>query len=256
MKFNQFCLLIVAVIFAQTVDAKPKSTTINNKSHCSDRYMRRTDRNVAKLMGLGPHGRLFPENQQQLKAYCRETSQLVEKIEGFMKNCYPKEVQDMANLMIYSVKSNVRLFCRKKTKKLIKLMEQTPCINREIVRDDVCLKKFSNDTLALIPWKGDDQTKMKHVCCNYVASMQCADDYMENVPCIRNNKGLMMDFIRGIFGSVVDVMCGEYNEYTNKCKELSPAPQFKLENRRTYESFIFVLLDLFDTLNTFSIPNA
>lgn len=66
----------------------------------------------------------------------------------------------------------------------------------------------------------------------------------------------MMDFIRGIFGSVVDVMCGEYNEYTNKCKELSPAPQFKLENRRTYESFIFVLLDLFDTLNTFSIPNA
>ena len=71
MKFNKFCLLIVAVIFAQTVDAKPKSPTTNSKTHCSDRYMRRTDRNVAKLMGLGPHGRMFPENQQQLKAYCR-----------------------------------------------------------------------------------------------------------------------------------------------------------------------------------------
>lgn len=137
----------------------------------------------------------------------RETTTLVNQIEGFFKKCYKKEILDMANVLVYSIKSNVRQFCRKKTKKLTKLLENTPCINT-VIQDNRCIVLFANNTKQLIPAKMSDQSKIRHTCCFYVESMRCSDEYLDALPCIRDNKEIMLDFVRGIFGSFIDVMCG------------------------------------------------
>lgn len=48
-----------------------KSRYMLNNPTCNAKYLKRTDMAVAKLLGFGPHGRLFPENHQQLKGYCQ-----------------------------------------------------------------------------------------------------------------------------------------------------------------------------------------
>lgn len=70
----------------------------------------------------------------------------------------------MANVLIYSIKNNVRQFCRKKTKKLTKLLQNTGCINRNFIKDDKCLVLYANNTKELINWKGEDQIKVRYAC--------------------------------------------------------------------------------------------
>ena len=96
--------------------------------------------------------------------FCRETNILVNRIESFFKMCYKKEIRDMANVLVYSLKSNVRQFCRKKTKKLTKLLQNTECVNKNFIKDDSCLVNFANNTKQLIPLKIDDQKKIRHSC--------------------------------------------------------------------------------------------
>lgn len=93
----------------------------------------------------------------------RETSQLLEKGTRFLKACYRKEMQDIANLIIYSVKSTMRMFCRKRSKKLDALLAATPCFNRHLRPDDGCIMQFVNETKQLIPIK-QHNLKIPHTC--------------------------------------------------------------------------------------------
>ena len=70
----------------------------------------------------------------------------------------------MANVLVYSLKSNVRTFCRKKTKKLNKLLANTACINKNFIKNDRCIVLYANNTKQLINLKADDQVKIRHAC--------------------------------------------------------------------------------------------
>ena len=90
----------------------------------------------------------------------------------------------------------------------------------------------------------------------YVDSLKCSDGFLESVPCIRKHKELMLDFVRGIFGSMVDIMCGDYNENTTRCEELEPLPKSRNHSRKQYNNFVFLMIDLLDTIKSFDIDKA
>lgn len=93
----------------------------------------------------------------------RETSKLVREIERFFRTCYAKDVLDLANIVVYSVKNGIKQFCRKRTKKLKKLLTVTPCINKHIQRRDRCIAGFINETKQLINIE-QDNLKIRYAC--------------------------------------------------------------------------------------------
>ena len=155
--------LLVGLCLLACVASAARSKYQINRPECTTQYQQRTDKAVAKLLGFGPFGRKFPESYQQLSAFCRETSELVEQVYAYFAKCYKREIRDSANVLLYSIRSNIRTFCRKRTKKLAKLMEATACLNTGI-HNDTCIRKYTDGTKQVIPLKLDDQLKIRHAC--------------------------------------------------------------------------------------------
>jgi len=60
--------------------------------------------------------------------------------------------------------------------------------------------------------------------------------------------------MRGFFTSTIDIMCGDYNEFTDKCQQLGPPPIVANSNANetySYASYMFVLVDLLESMETF-----
>jgi len=91
--------------------------------------------------------------------------------------------------------------------------------------------------------------------------MECVDRLVNSDSCTAQYSELYHDFIRAIFGSFTTVMCGEYNESTTKCEELGPIPKIKKNAvsknliRDDFNSFVFVLLDLLESMENFELPD-
>lgn len=220
---------------------------------CNEQYLQETDNVVAKLLSFGPNGRPFPENDKELKSYCQETTQLADQVDRFFRDCYQKDIRDMASVMVYSLKRVLRQFCSSKgsrNSRVARLLESAQCINKNIQKDDHCLRLFSEKTKKLIYTEADDKTKIKHACCSHVESMKCSTDVLESVPCLRKNKDFLLSFVREIFGNFVGNFCRDLDH----CNELSPLPPPKSIPERKYNTFLFVLLDLLESFKSFDIP--
>ncbi len=161
-KIDPFLVGLCLLAIVATSESAKSKYQLNNPE-CTAKYQHKTDMAVARLMGYGPLGRKFPETNQQLAAFCRETTVIVDQIYAYFTKCYKREIRDTANVLLYSVRRNIRTFCRKKTKKLTKLMDATACLNKGI-HDDTCLMRFANNTRQLIPLKMDDPMKISHAC--------------------------------------------------------------------------------------------
>lgn len=81
--------------------------------------------------------------------------------------------------------------------------------------------------------------------------MKCLEDRLDSVPCARNSREIIMDFIRGLSGNFVDFICGEYNESNTRCEEIGPPPAPLVPVKKRYATFIFVLVDLMESIEHF-----
>ena len=89
---------------------------------------------------------------------------MVVQVEKFFQKCYQKSVRDQANILIYSIRQNLRRFCGKKGSKLVKnYIKLGPCANKYAQQNDFCIAKFTNQTKQLINIK-DDSKKIPHTC--------------------------------------------------------------------------------------------
>ncbi|KAH9405752.1 hypothetical protein TYRP_014048 [Tyrophagus putrescentiae] len=181
---------------------------------CNEQYLQETDNVVAKLLSFGPNGRPFPENDKELKSYCQETTQLADQVDRFFRDCYQKDIRDMASVMVYSLKRVLRQFCSSKGSR--------------------------NSRVARL-------LESAH---SHVESMKCSTDVLESVPCLRKNKDFLLSFVREIFGNFVGNFCRDLDH----CNELSPLPPPKSIPERKYNTFLFVLLDLLESFKSFDIP--
>lgn len=154
--------LVGLCLLARAASAAKSKYQLNNPE-CNVKYQQKADLAVAKLMGYGPFGRKFPESYKQLASFCSETTELVDQIYTYFTKCYKQEIRDTSSVLLYSIRRNIRTFCRKKTKKLAKLMDATSCLNKGI-HDDTCLQRYTNSTKQLIPLKMTDQMKIRHAC--------------------------------------------------------------------------------------------
>lgn len=81
--------------------------------------------------------------------------------------------------------------------------------------------------------------------------LDCLSGFMETKECLRRTRGIQMDFIRSLFQSLIDVMCGDYNEDTDRCSLLGEVPSLSPlpANRRVYLTQMFPIIDILNSIN-------
>ena len=89
---------------------------------------------------------------------------MVAKIEAFVRDCYTKEIQDWSNLVMYTVKYNIRKYCGRRGVKIVQdLIKLAPCANKYVQTNETCIRVFIDNTAQLVPLT-DDSKKIPHLC--------------------------------------------------------------------------------------------
>ncbi|CAG2167406.1 unnamed protein product [Oppiella nova] len=89
-----------------------------------------------------------------------------------------------------------------------------------------------------------DKRKIPHNCCEYFRIFSCSETRMRTVKgCTEQQIDITLDWIRSLFGNVIDLICSDYTEGSDKCSSLEPVPK-KRKNQRRPKSFMLPLVDL------------
>ncbi|KAI2804393.1 hypothetical protein BLOT_003375 [Blomia tropicalis] len=255
MNQQQFLLILVGLIVVLTVSvhAKDVSYMIENNPKCTQKRLEQTEMAVAKMIGFGKHGRKFPDTYEKISLYCKETTRLVAQTESFTKECIRKDVADLLSVILYSVKSHlIRQYCGKSrtNKRVTSMVRTSPCVNEHLLPNDHCVRQFINSTIPLITLEKDNM-KIPYTCCNYVKTMGCFEKMIESQTCLKQHRERIIEIIKGLFNGVTDIMCGEYNEGTDKCEKLPPIPRTNKVAKRNYQTFMFLLADVLSSSKGF-----
>ncbi|KAI7691501.1 hypothetical protein SSS_01624 [Sarcoptes scabiei] len=177
--FTMFLILIVinqsiTVSLARSENRKIKSSKSTqtskwmlNKPQCrSEKRQTKVNEFMEKLVVFGQSDRKFPENFAQVKPFCSETREMIAYIEDYLKECFQPDIQSLANILIYTLKRHIRVFCNKRSNnlRLKKLLPLMPCINEQVQRYPQCIRTMMNKTSELIASQIEDRSKIKYVC--------------------------------------------------------------------------------------------
>lgn len=110
---------------------------------CSQKEYNRFDELVAKLTGIGKHGRQFPASTEQFDVYCREVKEDTKEMEELTKRCYDQQTKQFLSIIIYSLKGAIKKNCgRKSTKRLNQLLAMGKCTNKASPKLTNCMTNF------------------------------------------------------------------------------------------------------------------
>lgn len=90
----------------------------------------------------------------------------------------------------------------------------------------------------------------------FVEAIRCAENALETVPCAKGQSHLIMDFIAGLYTNMVNFMCGDYTDESNKCDELGPQPVVSAKSvkaKKQYLSPLFPLIDLLQSMKQLEV---
>ncbi|CAG2108299.1 unnamed protein product [Medioppia subpectinata] len=127
-------------------------------------------------------------------------------------------------------------------KKQDSLLKATPCLNHNDPLVTKCYTSFIDGLLGA--QNANDTKKIPYLCCEYVRIFPCFDEKLSPAPkCNQKGIDFVSDLIRSIAGNVVDLICGDYVEGSDKCTHLGPPPK-KSKKQRRLKSFAVPVLDL------------
>lgn len=110
------------------------------------------------------------------------------------------------------------------------------------------------DQAATFQYLSNDKLKVPYTCCAYAQAMECVETGLEKIPCARAQLPIVLDFIKGFFGNMANTACGSYTESTTKCEELGEPPKVTVKKAKKYNTFMFVLIDLMESMEGFNLP--
>ncbi|KAH7639123.1 hypothetical protein HUG17_3156 [Dermatophagoides farinae] len=203
-------------------------------------------------MTIGKMGRKFPANIDEVRSYCRETTEMTRYVEKVTNECFSIENGNIAKLFIFGLKRMTRQMCSKRKNRRLTLMLANAACHNRIVSNDKCLAIVTNQTKNLIPLNiGKD--KINFMCCYYVEMLRCEERFYSQLPCSQQEgRNAWIDLIRSMNEDSLNFACGDYNEQTDRCDTINE-PDFNRRNAsikidKRFNSFMIAALELFDSL--------
>ena len=88
----------------------------------------------------------------------------------------------------------------------------------------------------------------------FLEGVKCVEEFLDTVPCIRNQRATLMDMFRSGSDNLIETMCGEYSPETDACERLGPAPKPAKEITKQYITPMSLFIDLLESVKSFSAP--
>ena len=104
-----------------------------------------------------------------------------------------------------------------------------------------------NDVIQRAKRASPKKDRMGYVCCNYFNMLSSIEKRTTGI-CPEKDVTTIIDFIKNIVQSFVDLSCGDYVEHSSSCDKLTKLPK-KAKTDKKYETFILPLIELFDYLD-------
>ncbi|CAG2103781.1 unnamed protein product [Medioppia subpectinata] len=195
----------------------------SSQADCDVNESRKMDGAMARLLTIGNSGRHFPESKgHDLKQYCNETKTLIAQIESYKNKCLKDLGKQVTGVIVYSVKNSVSQLCKRDSKRLNELISAAPCMNRGSNEINKCYTRYIDGVMGAK--HAVDKKKIPHNCCEYFRIFACSETRMRKVKgCNEQQVDVTLDWIRSLFGNVIDLICSDYTEGSDKCAQLDPA---------------------------------
>nr|XP_027205622.1 uncharacterized protein LOC113799220 [Dermatophagoides pteronyssinus] len=230
-----------------TTNSKNKDQNIEDK--CLDDVKEKFDINVAKLMSLGRNGRRWPETESEHDSYCAETKRLNQHLDDYKTTCSSGPSKEFASIILFSLRRVTRQYCRKthtNQRRHKKLFAMYKCSNQLSNQTGKCLEDYI-DTLLSTVKLSTIQQKIPYTCCNYFELLKCTDDVFHSDQKCADSSETFQEFVRTIFDDIINVACGDYLEFSDKCQQLPLLTKPSLlKNKKRPKSILIPLIEIWD----------
>jgi len=211
--------LTLAVCFCLS-EAAPKKPTTNWK--CTPEDKLEVDNIVARIMTYGRKDRRFPKDTKELKHYCKDQNHLVASLEDYKNQCLKERPKQIVSIVVYSIRALITSYCKnpnaKKTKDLI---SSAHCANSASTDYLKCNDRYV-DLLMAVENSKDSKKQLGQMCCGYVEVFKCVQEQAAlHKSCTEEKVEANVNYIRGFFDNAVNVICGDYNDQSDKCDKFA-----------------------------------
>ncbi|CAG2106572.1 unnamed protein product [Medioppia subpectinata] len=209
---------------AHTSLAAKKASKPKVEIKCDVENRKKADACADKLFFVGRNSRKYPETSQQMSKHCKQTNSLIRCAKDYTDTCAKGVQKQLANVMLYTVKTNQKSYCSKSSKRE-EVISFAACGNA--VRDETstCMDNF---LMNLGKANAVEQKyKVPHACCAFHKLKGCimtaARDKGSPV-CVEKKLENYEKYINAMAGNTLNLMCTDYEEDSDKCQKLPPMP--------------------------------
>ncbi|OTF72021.1 hypothetical protein BLA29_009785, partial [Euroglyphus maynei] len=150
-----------------------------------------------------------------------ETKRLNQHLDDYKTTCSSGPSKEFASIILFSLRRVTRQYCRK-----------TPANIRRHK------KLFA---IKII----DDSTE-NSLYINYFELLKCTDNiFHSNVKCADSSE-TFQEFVRTIFDDIINVACGDYVEFSDKCQQLPLLPKPDSKRIKRPKSILLPLIEIWD----------
>ncbi|KAH7639206.1 hypothetical protein DERF_005839 [Dermatophagoides farinae] len=211
--------LLIFTIFSTTVwPSSSSSSTLT----CTETNLANADLCGEKLFFVGKNSRPFPVNETELNDYCNETIQLIKCVRKFTEQCAKNsEQKQLANVMLYTVRSLHRSTCGSKTKRL-QLLHMSSCVNSLRKQSSHCMNQMLirfGQALGL----QQQNNRIPYGCCSFHRMKSCVLEHAERQPKYCDSKSIEYfdQYISNMAGNTLQLMCSDYDGDSDRCQRIN-----------------------------------
>ncbi|XP_054164469.1 uncharacterized protein LOC128962140 [Oppia nitens] len=249
-------IIIITTIGNHIVVVSGQQTTTpnnnnNNSIPCNKNGEKQVDALLARVLTFGDSGREFPESQDQIPAFCNETQLLVKSVEQYVKKCTKTQLsKQLFSVYVFTIKSQLTQLCKTKpTQRLRDMLSASKCVNRAKPVFTKCVQR-TVDHLQRIRLLASDTMKIPHLCCEYNTNKQCNREGSAKITdCTDRDMEIVDRFVDSVAGNSMNLLCGDYDESSDKCKSLPKLPK-NIKKPQKFKSFFIPSIEVISSLQS------
>ncbi|XP_054152527.1 uncharacterized protein LOC128951302 [Oppia nitens] len=200
--------------------AKKSSSSVK----CDDESRKKADICADKLWFVGRNSRKYPESRPQMQKHCKQTLNLIKCAKDYTDKCAKGVQKQLANVMLFTVKSNQKTYCSKAVKRE-EVIQFAACGNSIRDQSTTCMDNFMTSLGKANVM--DQKFKIPQACCAFHTMKSCiikAAQKKGSPSCEDKSMEAYDRYINAMAGNTLNLMCTDYEEDSDKCTKLPPLP--------------------------------
>ncbi|CAG2179059.1 unnamed protein product [Oppiella nova] len=215
----------------------------SNKAFCKSSTS--ADTCLMHLLLIGDPKYVFPENMDSMNKQCSGVKSYEKCIKDYASKCLPSFPKQVTSVMAYGVAKTNKGYCSNKRRKEA-FISIGKCGNKVKSKVDVCMRQYI-DNLQGSENHPDVKERIPLACCNYYRLKGCIMNHVETQGqplCSESVATEIENIVDGYANEVLNLLCGDYTEESDKCVKLLPKTPKKLPAQKPPKSLLLPLINI------------